>query len=90
MNDWTVYLLECFDGTYYCGITTDLEKRVAVHNKGKGAKYTKHRTPVRVMASYSGLNHSSALKLECRIKKMPRAAKVKFFDDVQGQLAQMD
>jgi len=41
MTDWTTYLLECADGTYYCGCTNNLEKRLRTHNKGKGAKYTK-------------------------------------------------
>ena len=43
------YLLECSDGTLYCGWTNDLEKRVKAHNSGRGAKYTKSRRPVRLV-----------------------------------------
>ena len=43
------YLLECSDGTFYCGWTNDLEKRVKAHNSGRGAKYTKPRRPVRLV-----------------------------------------
>jgi len=45
---WYVYLLECSDSSLYCGITNDLEKRIATHNSGKGAKYTKVRLPVKL------------------------------------------
>ena len=43
---WTVYLLKCADGTLYCGCTNNLTKRLAAHNRGQGAKYTRSRRPV--------------------------------------------
>jgi len=46
---WTVYILECADNTFYTGITTDLDRRVAEHNSGVGAKYTKGRGPMKVV-----------------------------------------
>ena len=47
MADHYIYILECADGTYYTGYTTDLDRRLDAHNKGKGAKYTRVRRPVR-------------------------------------------
>ncbi|MDH5680208.1 MAG: GIY-YIG nuclease family protein, partial [Spirochaetota bacterium] len=49
MNNWLVYLLECADNSYYCGVTNDLNKRLTDHNSGKGAKYTRSRLPVKVL-----------------------------------------
>ena len=48
------YILTCADGTFYCGWTNDLDKRLKVHNQGKGAKYTKPRRPV-VLSHYEGI-----------------------------------
>jgi putative endonuclease len=76
MADWTCYLLECADGTIYCGITNDLEKRLSAHNAGDGAKYTRGRTPVRLLYSESCSDRSTALKREMEIKAMSRAAKL--------------
>ena len=74
--NWFVYILECSDGTLYTGVTNNLDKRVLTHNSGKGAKYTRPRLPVAVMAFISGLTKSEALKLEYQIKKKPRIQKV--------------
>lgn len=74
---WYVYLLFCFDKTIYCGITNNLEKRIATHNKGKGAKYTKTRLPVILLKSFEVDNQSIALKLEYRIKQLSRKDKIK-------------
>jgi len=74
---WICYLLHCADGTLYCGITNDLERRLATHNAGAGAKYTRSRLPV--MLAYTELcaDKSSALKREREIKRMARAAKLR-------------
>lgn len=77
-KQWHVYLLECRDGSYYCGITNDLERRIKEHNKGVGAKYTKGRTPVRLICSSSVANRSEALKLEALVKKKKKKEKAKF------------
>ena len=74
-SNWVCYLLECADGTLYCGITNDLEKRLAVHNTGEGAKYTRGRTPVRLAYVEPCTNKSAALKREMQIKRMPRGRK---------------
>ena len=73
---WMCYLLECADGTLYCGITNDLEKRLAAHNAGEGAKYTRGRTPVRLAYVEPYADKSVALKREMQIKRMPRGKKL--------------
>ena len=73
---WFVYLLECIDGTLYCGITNNLEKRIDTHNKGKGAKYTKSRLPVKIFYFESLENKSDALKREYQLKKLKRKEKI--------------
>lgn len=74
-DKWVVYMLECADGTLYTGITTDLEKRVATHNAGKGARYTRGRLPVRPMYSESCADHGKALRREIAIKRLSAAEK---------------
>ena len=78
---WYVYLLECRDGTLYCGVTCDLERRVAQHNGilPGGARYTRGRRPVRLTASISCPDMATALRLERRVKARPRAEKRLFF-----------
>ncbi|MDO8428810.1 MAG: GIY-YIG nuclease family protein [Candidatus Diapherotrites archaeon] len=70
-----VYLLECRDKTLYCGYTKDLEKRVKIHNQGKGAKYTKKRRPVKLVYSETFETLSQALKREYAIKQFSRKQK---------------
>ena len=73
---WRCYLLQCADGTLYCGITNDLDKRLAAHNAGEGAKYTRGRTPLKLVYLESCADKSSALKRELKIKSLPRAEKL--------------
>lgn len=75
-KSWNVYVVECSDGSLYTGITTDLNRRLAEHNSGKGAKYTKTRRPVRLRASWYFPDRSSASKEEARIKKLSRTDKL--------------
>ena len=63
-----IYILLCSDNTYYTGFTTDVEKRLAEHNSGKGAKYTRARTPCKLVYTESFEDKSSALKREWEIK----------------------
>jgi putative endonuclease len=72
---WVCYLLRCADDTFYCGITNDMEKRLAAHNAGEGAKYTRGRLPVKVVYSESCGDKSAALKREMQVKRLPRSAK---------------
>lgn len=78
-KSWVIYLLECKDGTLYTGITNDLEKRLASHNAGIGAKYTRGRRPVTLLEFKTVANQSEALRLEYQIKKIPRLKKRAFF-----------
>ncbi len=74
--DWVVYILKCSDGTLYTGITNDLEKRIAAHNAGSGAKYTRGRVPVELIYQEDLASRSDALKREAVIKKMSRVKKL--------------
>ena len=71
-----VYILRCSDGTLYCGWTTDLEHRVAVHKNGTGAKYTRGRRPVELVYSETFEEKRDALSREWRIKQMTRKEKL--------------
>ena len=73
---WIVYILKCGDGSYYTGITNDLDKRVNTHNNGKGSKYTRSRLPISLISYRSGFTKSEALKLEIKIKKQKRNRKI--------------
>lgn len=70
------YILRCGDDTLYCGWTNDLEKRLAAHNAGLGAKYTKSRLPVKLVYHESYETKEEAMRRECRIKRMTRAEKL--------------
>jgi len=74
---WYVYLLECVDGTLYCGITTDIHRRLSEHNSGVGSKYTRSRRPVKLRALFEAKDRSEASKEEYRIKQLPRSEKLK-------------
>jgi putative endonuclease len=74
------YILECSDGTYYTGWTTDPERRVKQHNKGIGARYTKTRRPVKMVYLEEQPDKISALKRELAIKKMKREQKSKLIE----------
>jgi putative endonuclease len=74
---WFLYVLKCRDGSLYCGITTDLSRRLDQHNAGTGARYTRARRPVVVAHSWPCKDRSSALKNEAAFKKLSRAAKIR-------------
>ena len=73
---WTVYILECKDGTLYTGITDDLEHRLAMHRSGKGAKYTRGRGPLKLRYLEDCPDRSAALKREYAIKQLKKAEKL--------------
>jgi len=72
---WCLYVLRCSDGTLYCGITNDLPKRIAQHDLGKGARYTRGRGPVLLLRSWPHDSKSAALKAEIAFKRLSRPAK---------------
>ncbi|MCB0193319.1 MAG: GIY-YIG nuclease family protein [Anaerolineae bacterium] len=76
-----VYIVECADRTLYTGWTTDLQRRIDTHNAGKGAKYTRSRTPVRLVYSEPHPDRTTAMRREIAIKRMGRAKKLKL---IQG------
>ena len=76
-----VYLLECRDGSYYCGITKDLQKRIAAHNNGSGARYTASHGPVKLAYFERKRTLSSAMKREIEIKKLPRKKKIEMAEN---------
>lgn len=69
------YIVECSDGTYYTGWTTDIEKRIRVHNAGKGAKYTKPRLPVKLVYLEEADTKQKAMQREAYIKTLSRKEK---------------
>jgi len=74
--DWLMYVVECADGSYYTGITTDMTRRLNEHNRTKrGAKYTRSRRPVRLIYFESHENRSEASKAEAAFKKLTRKKK---------------
>jgi len=73
------YIVECADGTYYTGWAIDPEKRVQIHNKGRGAKYTRTRRPVKLVYVEEQPDRVTAMKRERVIKKMTREKKQKLF-----------
>lgn len=75
------YVLVCSDGTLYTGYTTDIRKRIDVHNSKKGAKYTKTRTPVKLFYYEEFLDKSSAMKKEYAIKQLDRKSKFEYIDE---------
>jgi putative endonuclease len=74
-----LYLLECEDGVYYAGIALDVEQRFFQHVFGLGARFTRARPPVRVLAAREYANKGDALRAEFRLKALPRAEKLGFF-----------
>ncbi len=70
-----VYVLECADGSFYTGYTTDVQRRLAEHNDGEGAKYTRGRTPVELIYKESHASRSAAMSREAEIKGFSRDRK---------------
>jgi putative endonuclease len=74
-DGYTVYLARCSDGTLYTGIANDLWARVAAHDAGRGARYTRGRGPIEVRFIETALGKGEALSLEARIKRLSRREK---------------
>ncbi len=76
MSAWFVYVVRCRDGTLYTGISRDVDARVAKHNQGKGARYTRGRAPVALVHAERWSSQGAALRREAAIKALPRQAKL--------------
>jgi putative endonuclease len=83
---WIVYLIRCADESLYCGITNNLENRLIAHNSGRGAKYTRSRRPVELVAASSEMTKSDALKLEYRVKQLPASKKKLEFKNKENKM----
>lgn len=75
-NTWYLYMLRCGDGSLYTGITVDVEKRLAAHRSGKGAKYTRGRGPLELVYQERCAGHSDALRRERAIKALTKEEKL--------------
>ena len=82
-KNWVVYMLECKDGSLYTGITDNIERRLAMHRSGKGAKYTRGRGPLTLRYVEKCEDHSQALKREFVIKMLSRKKKIALWLDGQ-------
>ena len=80
---WYLYILQCGDGSLYTGITTDVEKRLEVHRSGKGAKYTRGRSPLELKYREACGTHSDALKRELEIKHLSRGEKLALIGETE-------
>jgi putative endonuclease len=76
----SVYLLRCADDSLYCGWTTDLQLRLAAHRSGTASRYTRSRRPVELAVVILVADRPAALREEARIKKLPRAAKLRLIE----------
>jgi len=82
---WCVYLLRCADGSLYTGITNDLGGRLAAHQSGRGARYTRGRGPFALVHSEPAANRSAALRREHELKRLRRGEKLAFLDTLRGR-----
>lgn len=74
-EDWYLYLLECCDGSFYTGITNNLERRFKMHNDGKASRFTRSRRPVKMLYQEKLKSRTQALVRECAVKALPRKKK---------------
>ncbi len=80
-----MYVLECRDGSYYIGYTTDVRRRLAIHNSGKGAKYTRARLPVKLIYAQGFASKEEAMSAEALLKRKKRPQKEEFLSENQDR-----
>ncbi len=80
MKQWCVYILRCGDGSLYTGMTDDFPRRLEQHRAGRGAKYTRGRSPLEPVYREDCASRPEALKRECAIKRLTRAQKLALID----------
>jgi len=78
-GEYTLYVLKCSDGTFYTGITNDLQNRLKTHRAGKGSKYVRARLPIKLVYQEGGYDKSTAAKREYEVKKWSRREKIENF-----------
>ena len=84
---WSVYIVECADSTLYTGVALSVRERLAAHNGGKGARYTRGRTPVRLLYREGEHSRETALRREAAIKRLTRSEKLRLIEDTPGRPA---
>ncbi|MFZ5438140.1 MAG: GIY-YIG nuclease family protein [Patescibacteria group bacterium] len=82
LKPWFVYIVRCADNTLYTGISDNLATRINKHNAGKGAKYTKGRSPVTLIYQEKCADRSTASQREAAIKKLTKSAKLKLLSSL--------
>jgi len=80
-----MYVLECRDGSYYTGYTTDVKRRLAVHSSGKGAKYTRARLPVKLIYAQGFASKEEAMSAEALLKRKTRMQKEHYLKEYQNK-----
>lgn len=80
-KQWCVYILECQDGSYYIGVTNDVDARMKLHAEGKGSKYVYNKGFRKLLRTKECKNKSDACKCEYAIKQLPREKKLGWFDE---------
>lgn len=80
-NSWKLYILRCGDGSLYTGISTDVQRRLEEHRSGKGAKYTRGRSPLELVYWEECGGKSAALRRELEIKALSREEKLKMIEE---------
>ena len=78
---WYVYILKCVDGSYYCGVTNDIGKRLEAHRSGKGSRYVRSRLPFLLEAVSGEMGKSEAMSTEYRVKNAKKDRKVQIVLD---------
>ncbi len=86
MASWFVYIVRCRDGTLYTGISRDVEARVAKHNQGKGARYTRGRAPVALIHTERKPTQADALRREAAVKALSRQRKLALAGGSPGEV----
>ena len=79
-GSWFLYLLECSGGSYYAGITTDVQARFQAHATGKGARYTRAHPPLRVLGFREYADRAAASRAEWQLKRQPRDRKLAWLE----------
>lgn len=79
---WYVYILRCSDDTLYCGVTTDVERRVSEHNRGTASRYTRSRRPVTIEGYAAFPDRGAAQRAEHAVKKRPSGEKLRFLEEL--------
>jgi putative endonuclease len=87
VSGWCLYLIECRDGSYYAGITNDLDARYQAHVNGKGARYTRSHPPLRLIGSRAYDNRAAASRAEWEIKRLPKHRKIGYLSGVEMEAA---